>query len=254
VKSYIDIRHKVRNALLVLGTGVLTLPGFCQGETLSEGTVTEFSQRCSPSSDSGVLLAVARIESKFDPLALHDNSKGISISAPSVEVATKLANRWLSEGDSVDIGLMQINSDNLAPLGMTIEAAFDPCRSLEAGARILSAAYAQGSSTANRQAALLIALSRYNTGRTLAGLTNGYVGRVLSAQGNATKANSKPSDPGSQHSDWNIWFTASFAQHDGAAWLVGSQDLHDFLIGAGAQPEAGEPHAVSSGPGTAPGT
>jgi type IV secretion system protein VirB1 len=148
---------------------------------------------------------------------------------------------------------MQINSGNLSALGMTVEDALDPCRSLEAGANLLSLAYSQGTSKADRQAALLIALSRYNTGRPLAGLVNGYVGQVLTVY-DANKAASASSFPSKlQQPNWSVWAVAHSPHSGSADWLIGSQDSHSFLIGAGAQPKIGEPHALSQGPGTAPG-
>jgi type IV secretion system protein VirB1 len=70
---------------------------------------------------------------------------------------------------SVDLGLMQINSANLAPLGLSIADAFDPCRSMRAGAQVLQTDY---------RAAIRDTLSRYNTGDPVTGIENGYVARV----------------------------------------------------------------------------
>ncbi len=64
---------------------------------------------------------------------------------------------------TTDYGLMQINSRNFGWLGLTPETALDPCRSLRAGYQVLTA------------------LSRYNTGNTVAGFSNGYVARVSDA-------------------------------------------------------------------------
>ena len=83
---------------------------------------------------------------------------------------------------------MQINAPNLPRLGLTISEALNPCLSLAAGAVLLREAYHQGGTVAEQQAALLIMLSRYNTGRPLAGLVNGYVGDVI---GNAPQAPSE---------------------------------------------------------------
>ena len=58
---------------------------------------------------------------------------------------------------------MQINRGNFAWLGLTVDAAFDPCRSIAAGAAVLTQ------------------ISRYNTGSPTAGFRNGYVARVLAA-------------------------------------------------------------------------
>lgn len=217
---------------------------------LSEQQLSLLVRQCASSSDPSVLRSVANIESRSDPFVLHNNTNHISVTASSLAASARQAKQWIYQGYSVDIGLMQINSDNLSALGMTVEDALDPCRSLEAGASLLSSAYAQGASKADRQAALLIALSRYNTGRLFAGLVNGYVGRVLTVQ----DTGSRPSYPAnSQHPDWDVWAVASSARHNGAAWLVGSQEAHRFPIGAGAQPKTGEPHALSRGTGTAPG-
>lgn len=239
---------------LAIGSILVSAPSIARSAPLSERQLSLFVQQCASDFDPSVLRSVARIESNFDPLALRNNTKHISIAPTSVAASTEQAKRWISRGYSVDIGLMQINSRNLSALGMTIDDALDPCRSLEAGARILSAAYARGATVADRQAALLIALSRYNTGHALAGLANGYVGQVFSAHGHTTKLAPKGGGlTNSRHSDWDVWTVASSAQHDGAAWLIGSQDTHDFVIGAGAQPETGEPHAISQGLETAPG-
>ena len=248
------IRGRVRTLLTFIMAGTLmSVPCVAKSAPLSEQQLSLLVRQCASSSDPGVLRSVAHVESHFDPLILHNDTKHISVTASSLAASAEQAKQWISQGYSVDIGLMQINSGNLPALGMAVEDALDPCRSLEAGAYLLSSAYARGASTADRQAALLIALSRYNTGHPFAGLLNGYVGQILTDQGMNMTA-SKPSYPAnSQKPDWDVWAVAFSAQHDGAAWLVGSLEAHGFLIGAGAQPKTGEPHALSQGPGTAPG-
>ncbi len=237
----------------VMASTLVCVPCIAKSAPLSEQQLSRLVRQCASSSDPSVLRSVAHIESHFDPFALHNNTKHISVAASSLTASAEQAKQWISQGYSVDIGLMQINSGNLSVLGMTVEDALDPCHSLEAGASLLSSAYAQGASTADRQAALLIALSRYNTGHPFAGLINGYVGQVLAVQ-DVNKAVSKPSyTADSQQPDWDVWAVASSARREGAAWLVGSQEAHGFIIGAGAHPKTGEPYALSQGPGTAPG-
>lgn len=247
------IQGRVRTLLMfIMASTLMSVPYIAKSAPLSEQQLSLLVRQCVSSSAPSVLRYVAHVESRFDPLVLHNDTKHISVAAPSLAASAEQAKQWISQGHSVDIGLMQINSGNLSALGMTVEDALDPCRSLEAGASLLSSAYAQGASIADRQAALLIALSRYNTGHPFAGLLNGYVEQVLTDQG-VNKTVSKPSYPAnSQKPDWDVWMVASSAQHDGAAWLVGSQEAHGFLIGAGAQP-TGEPHALSQEPGTVPG-
>ena len=72
------------------------------------------------------IVGIAQHESGLDPVAVHQNADG-----------------------SVDVGLMQINSRNWAWLGLTRETALDPCRSIAAGAAVLTAfsRYNSGSPT-----------------------------------------------------------------------------------------------------------
>lgn len=128
--------------------------------------------------------AVARTESGFDPLAIHDNATGRSFKPGTREEAIALATELVVVNrHSVDLGLMQINSANLARLGMTITDAFDPCRSLIAADRMLVEGYTMPPPGGDQQQALHQTLSRYNTGHPLRGLDrelggNGYVTRV----------------------------------------------------------------------------
>ena len=86
--------------------------------------------------------------------------------------------RYIARGYSVDLGLMQVNSRNLAALGTTIEQVLDPCTNIKAGAAILTANYAEAvRSRGEGQAALQAALSAYNTGSFYRGFANGYVAR-----------------------------------------------------------------------------
>jgi hypothetical protein len=85
---------------------------------------------------------IAMHESALDPAAIHRNVDG-----------------------SIDVGLMQINSKNWAWLGITGYAdAMDPCRSIAAGAAVLTA------------------FSRYNTGSSTRGIANGYAVAVQSVR------------------------------------------------------------------------
>jgi type IV secretion system protein VirB1 len=139
------------------------------------------AQRCAPTVAPTTLAAIAITESGFNPLSIHDNTLAASDYPSTAAEAVSLATTLIAAGRSVDLGLMQINSANLRALGLTPEAAFDPCQSLAAGGAILQADYAGGATHAEQQIALRIAFSRYNTGTPLRGFANGYVGRVESA-------------------------------------------------------------------------
>jgi type IV secretion system protein VirB1 len=108
------------------------------------------------------IVAEATVESGLDPLAIHDNTTGRTFHPSTVEEAMQIARQLDAAGGNYDVGLMQINRRNFDWLQLTLAGAFDPRRSIEAGA------------------AVMVSMSRYNTGN-LRGFENGYVEKVLAA-------------------------------------------------------------------------
>jgi len=153
--------------------------------------------QCAPAVALETMMAVVAVESRFDPLAIGVNGRPrVIITASSPREAAEKASALIAAGRSVDLGLAQINSGNLAWLGLSVEAAFDPCRNLAAAARVLQDGYARSDITAvGEQTALLTALSYYNTGHPRRGFDNGYVARVTRAA-----AGFMPGIPGSRAS------------------------------------------------------
>lgn len=145
--------------------------------------VLALSQSCAPSVAPQTLAAIAHVESRFDPLAIGVNGNGPRPArARDAREAAATARRLLDRGAKLDLGLAQINSDNLGWLGLSVEDTFDPCLNLRAAATVLRAGYRpSGEAPAHRQAALRVALSRYNTGDAGRGFRNGYVARVEQA-------------------------------------------------------------------------
>jgi type IV secretion system protein VirB1 len=125
----------------------------------------EIAAACAPGVAPETLAAIARTESGFNPLAIGVNGPGGGpVRATSAAEAVQQAQRLIAAGRSIDLGLMQINSANLRWLNLSVADAFDPCRSVAAGAEVLTA------------------YSRYNTGTPTRGFANGYVQRVVAAQ------------------------------------------------------------------------
>ena len=140
---------------------------------------TQLAHTCAPQVAVETLAAVARTESGFDALAIHDNTSGRSYRPATQAEAAALANRLVTvQGHSVDLGLMQINSANLPRLSLAPAEAFDPCRSLGAAQHVLTGSYIAPALAGGEQASLDQALSRYNTGHSTRGIANGYVQRV----------------------------------------------------------------------------
>jgi type IV secretion system protein VirB1 len=201
---------------------------------ISSADFGALAAKCAASVPVATLAAVARTESGVDPWVLHDNSTGSSIRANSLADAQIDARQLVGRGDSVDIGLMQINSANLPALGISATDALDPCVSLAGGAAVLQAAYGGGDTGAQQQVALLLALSRYNTGTPFKGIMNGYARAVeqnalpdaalSSPSALSTAANISPApdiDPNAPPA-WNLWASAAYARLHGASWLVTS--------------------------------
>ena len=150
---------------------------------LELAAVLALARTCAPEVAPATLAAIAHVESRFDPLAIGVNRGGLRPPrARSAAAAARAARRLLARGANLDLGLGQINSDNLVWLGLSVEDAFDPCLNLRAAATVLRAGYRPVADTsAARQAALRVALSRYNTGHPRRGFRNGYVARVEQA-------------------------------------------------------------------------
>jgi type IV secretion system protein VirB1 len=209
-------------------TGLLAFAGppaqATSASAVSAAAFSVLAARCAPAVPEWVLDAVARTESNFYPWRLHDNTARVSSDPPSLQAAEAEAAAWVKAGHSVDLGLMQINSGNLPALGMTVNEALDACASLAAGAAVLRAAYGGGPVKAGQQAALLVALSIYNTGSPLKGIMNGYARRVMrnaSAVPAAAPLAQIPPDPAANIPPaWNVSATGDYTQAHGAPWLV----------------------------------
>lgn len=213
-----------RKYLIAAGVACLfaASPPPASAAKLSGADFVRLAARCAPAVPEWILHAVARTESDLRPWMLHDNTTLASYSPASLVAAEAAATAWIAEGHSVDLGLMQINSRNLPALGMTPRAALDPCASLAAGAAVLRAAYGGGTIGAGQQAALLMALSIYNTGSPLKGIMNGYVRKVLR---NADNFVAPPSTSGSAAAPnippaWDISAMGAYTRIHGAPWLV----------------------------------
>jgi len=139
------------------------------------------AQECAPWVAHETMAAIVKTESAFRPLAIGINGGETLTRQPvSKEEAVETANWLIANGYSIDMGLGQINSANLARIGLTVEDAFDPCKNLAAAATILRENYQAASrKKQDEQAALYAALSAYNTGSFTRGFSNGYVQKVV---------------------------------------------------------------------------
>jgi type IV secretion system protein VirB1 len=131
------------------------------------------------------LEAIIQVESGGNPIAMFVNHWAGPQPRPATAAeAVREAESFILRGYSVDLGLMQVNSRNLAALGYSVEQVLDPCTNLRGGASILTANYAEAVRVHGEgQAALRAALSAYNTGSFYRGFANGYVAKYYGPNG-----------------------------------------------------------------------
>jgi type IV secretion system protein VirB1 len=187
---------------------------------------------CAPTVAPETLAAIARTESGLNPYAIFDNDTRRGFRPSTLEEAQAIAAPLVAAGHSVDVGLMQVNSHNFSRLGLSVAQALDPCRSLAAGARLLVDAYHGGTSDAEQQQAVRVALSRYNTGDARSGFANGYVQKVEASTRYTVPAltvtpdqvaASRPNAPAAatppeNQPGWDVWAQADAATAAAPGW------------------------------------
>jgi type IV secretion system protein VirB1 len=180
-------RPRPRGLGLTIAGAIFVMVRSAHAQGLPIPTAARLAAEHGQAVDTGTLLAFAYHESRLRPFAIHDNTVDQSVFPASAAEAASLARARLAQGHSLDLGIMQVNSDNLARTGLTVTTVFNAGESMRAGALILTAAYRQclyGNDSPNgaeQQAALRCAASIYNTGREQAGILNGYQADVWRA-------------------------------------------------------------------------
>ena len=77
-----------------------------------------------------MILSVACTESGWNALAIPDDATGQSIEPETRTEAERIAARLIAEDHRPDLGLIQINSANLAHTALTVSTAFEPSASI----------------------------------------------------------------------------------------------------------------------------
>ncbi|MEJ7606131.1 MAG: lytic transglycosylase domain-containing protein [Bryobacteraceae bacterium] len=160
-------------------------------------------QRLAPGRSARDLRSIASVESAFNPIALSINypevaGQQLGLGQGKVELSRQPANlkealgwaRWfISNGQTVSVGLMQLNIEHLAGYKVTLERAFDPCENIRIGWMIFNNKYQAASAVLGKgQLAMHAALSAYNSGSLIGGFSNGYVAAVLAAAPDAEES------------------------------------------------------------------
>jgi len=145
---------------------------------LAGGTLAAYLSTCAPTIAPTTMAAIVGVESGGSPFALHDNTTRRAYAPRDARLALVIARALLARGDSVDIGIAQVNSENFAAYHVDASDMLQPCSNLSVASRILDNAYTRAAATfpAPREA-LWHAISAYNTGSLFAG--HAYVAAVV---------------------------------------------------------------------------
>jgi type IV secretion system protein VirB1 len=157
---------------------------------------------CAPLVAPVTMAAVVQQESGGHPLTVHDNTTGMSYHLRTEAEAIALLRTLTTAGHSLDLGLGQVNSQNLPKLGLTVETIFQPCTNLSAASAILMKAWEQAGGN------LRGALSAYNTGRVDSSIGASYAalvyGQAQHAPTTAPIIPAIPAIPGGKLPRWVI--------------------------------------------------
>jgi type IV secretion system protein VirB1 len=132
--------------------------------------VQQVVQACSGPVAPATMASIIATESGGYPWAIYVNGMGPSGSMrfPTKQSAIAAAIHYIRAGYKVDMGLAQIDSENLGRLGLSVQQAFDPCTNVRAGATIMAGAYVQAikAGYAPGVDALTHGFEAYNSGST----------------------------------------------------------------------------------------
>lgn len=150
---------------------------------------------CAPQVHADTTRALVSVESAFNPWAIGVVGGALHRQPRHRAEALATARALHAAGWNFSVGLGQINVGNFERLGLSLEAAFDPCTNLAAMQSVLAECFDRARTptptptptTASPvdQAALRQALSCYYSGNFATGFRHGYVRKVVAAAGTA---------------------------------------------------------------------
>ena len=151
-------------------------------------------QECAREVAPVTMAAIIGTESSGWPWTINVNGlPSGSMRFSTKQAAVMAAVRYIRMGYKVDMGLAQIDSENLGWLGLSVRQVFNPCSNLRAAQRILIGAYRQAGSAGTQS--LDGAFQAYNSGNTSG---DGHYAKVVYRQAGVEV----PAIPGGQLAAW----------------------------------------------------
>lgn len=170
---------------------------------------------CAPQVHTHTAHALVSVESAFNPWAIGV-VRGALVRQPRHRAeALATAKALQAAGWNFSVGLGQINVGNFERLGLTLDAAFEPCTNLGAMQSVLAECFdrarapaaaftptrAAATPPAVDQTALRQALSCYYSGNFATGFRHGYVRKVVAAAGTSSLVASRAIPPAQPKSE-----------------------------------------------------
>jgi type IV secretion system protein VirB1 len=159
-------------------------------------TLTAMALSCAPAVAPETIAAIAEQESHGNPLAINDNATHEALFPETEQDFLHQAIARLRAGHRLALGLMQISTGNFNWLDLTLEDVADPCKSMAAGAAVLTS------------------LSRYNSGSPALAL--GYGQKVYAIEHHLRARVSAQTRPAKEQpvADWNVFPDGAQAKAD----------------------------------------
>ncbi len=179
---------KTLAAFFAILSGVL-----CHAQTMR---LIQLRDRCAPMAPSSTLAAIISVESSGNPNAIQIDFPNALLRRWRLPAGTlrlqrqpknaEEAAQWITYLNarhiSVDVGLMQVSTDEAMRRHISPVELLGPCTNIRTGWSILEDDYEiEVNHFGPGQIALQHALSRYNTGDTNRGIDNGYLARVMTS-------------------------------------------------------------------------
>jgi type IV secretion system protein VirB1 len=171
---------------------VITIIALCSTHTFAQ-QVQDFAilaRMCAPSVHNDTMTALVSVESSFNPYAIGVVDGKLSRQPKNLSEALEVVRELEDRRMNYSLGLAQVNKHNLAKHGLSAALAFDPCKNLTAGSKILSDCYTRARKGGlDEQTAVKAALSCYYSGNFTRGFRDGYVQEVIAKAGQAVHPN-----------------------------------------------------------------
>lgn len=161
-----------------IGTAIPSFAAPFPQKTVAGMTQTRFNdlaQQCGNGVHPNTLQAVARVESGFNPYAIGVVKGSLKRQPRTLAEAVATAQSLHAQGKNFSMGLMQVNRYNLAAYGLNYQTVFDPCKNINAGAKILKSCFDRAGGKG--QEALQKAFSCYYSGNFKFGFKSDFKGQ-----------------------------------------------------------------------------